>query len=176
MHLVFGKLWNNDLLLMVDPVSEEDARAAYEKGAEIMVAGGRVPLSTVEAGSDDRPVDPEPATWSLYAELDRGYVEVEFFNAFGTREATYSFDRQDDGRLFLTEVGEYDFAERTMDTDDNDWTSVEEHAFAPDGTSSKVVRTRTGVTMEEFTGTDVERNWEPVPAWGEWDSITRRQR
>ncbi|NUR07605.1 MAG: hypothetical protein HOQ22_16305 [Nocardioidaceae bacterium] len=180
MHLAYGNLWNNDLKLMIDPVPAEDAKVRYERGDEVMVAAGRVPLAGVEAGSDDRPDEPEPAVWSLYAELDRGYVEVEFFNAFGTREATYSFQQQDDGRLFLFEVSEYDFERRTPETGDWDWSRVEEHSFEPDGSSSTVVRTKAGsgtdVAMQEYTGTDVERNWEPVPAWGDWDSITRRQR
>jgi hypothetical protein len=182
MHLIHGSLWNNDLRLMMDPVPADEARAVYERGGEIMVAAGRVPLQGVAADSaEPDPEDPEPAAWSLYAELDRGFVEVEFFNLFGTREATYSFRRQPDGRLFLAEVAEYDFDQRTADTGDWDWSSVEEHLFEPDGTSSLTRRRKlpdgsTDVTTEDFKGGDFAAHWEPVPAFGEWDSITRRQR
>jgi hypothetical protein len=181
-HLVYGNLWNNDLKLMIDPVSEEDARTIYEAGGEVMVAAGRAPLSGVSADSDEEdPEDPEPAEWSLYAELDRGYVEVQFFSFFGTREATYGFDRQPDGLLFLTDVSEYEYERRTMDTGDDDWSTFTQYTFRPDGTSEEVAHVRTAdggedVRRTERRGADLAEHWEPVPEFGRWDSITRRQR
>jgi hypothetical protein len=181
-HLIYGRLWNNDLEVMVDPMSEEEARKTFETGGEVMVAAGRAPLSGIASDSDeDEPEDPEPAEWSLYADLDRGYVEVQFFGFFGTREATYGFDRQSDGVLFLTDVSEYDFARRTMTTEDDDRSTFTLHTFRPDGTSTEVVHTRDAdgsedVRSTERRGADLAEHWEPVPEFGRWDSITRRRR
>lgn len=136
-----------------------------------------------------RPRGEQPAEWSLYTELSRSartpeqpdVALVQFYDFWGTRVVDHSFYRQPDGRLFLTEVVEFEFADHTGFVDDFDWTTMTVHHFRPDGTSDVTERRTTagGQTEERTTkhrGGDVATHWEDVPAWGDWASITRRDR
>ncbi|MDO9457661.1 hypothetical protein [Nocardioides sp.] len=187
-HLIFGSRWNNGFSMMLDAMSEDDARARYEQGLEVSIACGVEELAAEPP--DDLDFEGEqPAEWELYTELSRherrpdqpGVAIVEFYNFWGTRVAAHYFYRQDDGRLFLAQVDELDFTDTSRFVEDNEWAVLTEHSFSPDGTSSVVVRTtqpdgRTDVTMSEHAGGDFASHWEPVPAWGDWASITRRDR
>lgn len=187
-HLIYGSRWNNGFSMMLGAVSESVAREHYDQGLTISIASGVAELAA--ARPDDLAFEGEqPAEWSLYTELSRSVrrpsqpdvAMVEFYNFWGSREATYYFYRQEDGRLFLQQVNEYDFADDTAFAEDNEWSVLTEHAFRPDGYSSVVVRRElpdgsTDVEMTEYSGGDFSTHWEPVPAWGDWASITRRDR
>lgn len=180
-YLIHGSRWSDGPNLMLDPISEEEARAAYEKGDAVCVACGRATLTGYVSGEDREAEPGEPAEWTLFAELARDVVVVEFFNFWGTREATYTFRRQPDGRLFLVEAVEYEFEDLTRYVDGNAWSVMEEHSFDPDGTSSVTVyRARPDgsqdVSMTEYKDGDFSAHWEPVPTFGDWTSLTRRQR
>ncbi|WP_147381295.1 hypothetical protein [Nocardioides immobilis] len=187
-HLLYGTGWSEIYKVMLTPMSEDEARARYEAGDKVKVACGVEPLTPDDPDDLDLEGD-EPAVWTLLAELKRStrepgqpdVVEVEFFNFWGTREASYYFRLQADGRLFLTNVYEYEFADSSGFVRGNDWSVLTEHSFRPDGTSSVVVRRSqpdgsTDVSKTEFQGGDFSTHWEPVPAWGDWASITRRDR
>lgn len=187
-YLIYGVLWNNALSMMQDPMSVDDAKARYEHGLEVGIASGLEELAAEPP--DDLDFEGEqPAEWWLYTELSRStrsslqpdVAIVEFYDFWGTKVADHTFHRQDDGRLFLTEAAEYDYATSTGFVEDNEWTAMTVHHFQPDGTS-KVVERRTasdGSTEERSTehrGGDFRTHWEDVPAWGDWASITRRDR
>lgn len=187
-HLAYGTGWSEIYKVVLNPMTESEARARYEAGEPVKIACGEEPLTLDDPDDLDLEGD-EPAVWTLYADLGQSrrdpdqpdVVEVEFFNFWGTREASYFFRRQDDGRLFLTDVAEYEFADTSRFVRGNDWSVLTEHSFRPDGTSAVVVRTAlpdgsTDVKKTEHAGGDFSAHWEPVPDWGEWASITRRDR
>lgn len=187
-HLSYGTGWSEKYRLVLKPMTEDEARARYEAGDKVKIACGEEPL-TAEVPDDLDLEGDEPAVWTLLAELRRStrepsqpdIVEVEFFNFWGTREATYYFRLQDDGRLFLTNVDEYEFTDNSRFVRGNDWAVLVQHEFRPDGTSATVVRRSlsdggTDVTRTEYAGGEFSSHWEPVPAWGDWASITRRDR
>lgn len=178
MHLIYGSRWNDDLLVMLDPISEDEARATYEKGAEVSVAAGPEPLLGMDPEDFDAPDGEDPATWWLYAELDRDYLGTTFYNPWGAKEAAYHFYRQPDGRLFLSNVAEYEYADPT---DADAWSTVTEYLFKPDGYSRTVTRKALpdgsqDVDMIEYRGGDFSHHYEPVPAFGEWAGVLKRRR
>lgn len=187
-HLIFGITWHPGFKLMMEPLSEEEARAAYEAGTEVTIACGADELMPEDLADLEFTGD-QPAEWSLYTELTRSTRDdenhdvavLDFYDVWGTRVLTYYFDRQPDGRLFLANAAEYEFTDATQQHDEYDWTVMTEHLFRTDGYSSITVHRllpdgSTDVTMTEYSGGDFSTHWEPVPAWGQWDSITRRHR
>jgi hypothetical protein len=187
-HLIYGSRWNNGFSMMLGPLSEQEARVRYEHGLEVSIACGVAELAAEP--EDDLDFEGEqPAEWELYTELSRrsrrpdqpDLAMVEFYNFWGSRVASYYFDRSDDGRLFLGQVDEFEFSDNTGFAEDHEWSVLTEHYFRPDGSSSVVIRHALpeggqDVTQTEYTGGDVATHWEPVPAWGDWASITRRDR
>ena len=178
-HLIYGSQWNDELFVMLDPVSEDEARALYEAGKEVSVAGGPEPLVGIVPGRKGNTYGEDPAAWWLYAELDRGYVQTTFYNPWGAKDASYSFYRQDDGRLFLANVSEYEYADPT--DPEAEWSTLTEYLFKPDGYSRTVTRKALpdgsqDVNMVEYSGGDFSSHFEPVPAFGEWAGVLKRQR
>lgn len=187
-HLIFGVTWHPELKLMMEPMTEEEARVAYEAGHEVTIACGAHELLP-EDPADLELIGDQPAEWSLYTELTRSQRDAEtenvavldFYDFWGTRVLTYFFYEQPDGRLFLANAAEYEFSDATQQHDEYDWTVMTMHRFRPDGYSSVSVHRllpdgSTDVTMTEYADGDFTTHWEPVPAWGDWDSITRRDR
>jgi len=178
-HVIYGSLWNDELMVMLDPVPEDEGRATYVGGGEIWIAGGPEPLTGIDPEDFEAPDGEDPAAWSIFAVLERGYLQVDFYNLWGVKEAFYAFRRQEDGRLFLTDVSEYEYADPT--DRQAEWSSVTEYHFEPDGYSSEVTRTELpdgsqDVKMVERSGGDFSNHYEPVPAFGEWAGVLKRQR
>lgn len=187
-HLIFGVTWHPDLKLMMEPLTEHEARAAYEAGTDVTIACGAHELLP-EDPADLELTGDQPAEWSLYTELTRSARDdtkddvavLDFYDFWGSRIATYYFYRQPDGRLFLANVAEYEFADARQQHDEYDWTVMTMHRFRPDGHSSVTVHRllpdgSTDAAMTEYARGDFSAHWELVPEWGQWDSITRRHR
>lgn len=178
-HLIYGTDWNPDFQVMFNPMSVDDARHRYESGEVVMVAAGFQEMAGCDIMADEVPPG-RPADWTLYAELDRGVVQVEFYLPHGSRVATYDFDLQPDGRLFLVEVGEYEFLDPTK-WPGNPFSSLTVTLFRPDGSSGQQVYRSLpdggqSFDMTEYRGDSHPDLWEPVPTFGDWESIIRRRR
>jgi len=179
LHLIYGATWNPQLMVMLDPVGEDQARAAYESGAELTIAGGPEPLLGIDPEDLSAPDGEDPATWSIHARLDTGYLGVAFYNPWGTKEADYTFRRQDDGHLFLGEVWEYTYTDPTQRR--ATWSTAQHLVFQPDGHSrhTRITNNPDGSQSYEETehaGGDLSHHVEPVPAFGEWGGVLKRQR
>ena len=96
------------------------------------------------------------------------YCATNFLAGNGKPELSYSFEERD-SRLFLFEAGYYAYDEHGKVT------SYDEYYFTPDG---KVTITKHS-GAEHVVGTntvDVTGNWEPIPAFGEFRALLRRER
>ena len=178
-HQIYGSRWNSDLMVMLDPVGEDEARTAYEHGGVISAAAGPAPLVGIVPGAPGNTYGEDPAAWSFYAELGDGYLQVSFYNPWGATDARYSFRRQDDGRLFLSNVVEFDHLDPT--DPETGWSTMTQHVFEPDGYSKTTTHTKLpdgsqDVQMTEFRGGDFTHHWEPVPEFGQWAGVLKRQR
>jgi hypothetical protein len=154
--ITYAERWSDAAGGPVDELGEDEARRRHESG-ELYVA---------VLGGDERP------RAYVEARLEKGFVGVHFLDEDGRNTVTYVFGREDDDeRMFLQRATWRDFAA------DGEVARGESYTFKRDGTI--YVESKDYVTREASRGEkkdDVSSNWEPVPAFGEYDSIARLER
>jgi hypothetical protein len=116
--------------------------------------------------------DPESADAYLEVRLEVGFVGVHFLDEDGRGYVTYLFAKQDgDDRLFLNQASRREFDE------DGNVRRGQVYYFERDGTihfEEKDYEKREAKLGEKRD--DVSGNWEPVPAFGRYESIARLER
>jgi hypothetical protein len=153
--LTYCERWNTKQKTPIFPMSEDEARARHDNGE----------LYTVVLGDHAAPQLVE-------LNLKEGYVGVRWLEAHGKDALRYAFRRNDD-RLFLTEV-----ALNTV-SDEGKVVQAESTLIKPDGTVEVSLFdnvNRTVKTAEPASGKDVTAMWEDVPSFGDYTSISRRER
>lgn len=150
----YGERWHTKDRAPIHPLTAGQARARHEAGE----------LYTAILGTGEQPVVVEVF-------LEDGYVGVRFIESHGRDGLFYAFRRQGD-RLFLTEA-----KVNTVD-DDGKIVLSESTMLKPDGTVElRRFDRRTGVReTSEPTTSDVSMCWEDIPAFGDYASISRRDR
>jgi hypothetical protein len=147
----------------IDPIDPAEAARRHAAGE-----GEGYTAVSEEDGSVDLVVD---------VALAPGNVAVHFADEFGRRELIYTFRRQENGHLFLSEVISYEYGDSTDRGDYAEPIGTETFEFDPDGVVRRITQdSARGGTLEERDTVDVAPNWEPVPAFGQYDSITREDR
>jgi hypothetical protein len=147
--------WNNKQKTPIFPMSEDEARARHDSGE----------LYTAVLG------DPETPT-VVEVFLTDGYVGVRWLEPHGKDAMRYAFRRTED-RLFLSEV-----AINTVSAEGK-VVEAESTLIKPDGTVQVSLFdnvNRTVKAAEPQTGNDVAAMWEDLPQFGDYASITRRER
>jgi len=140
----------------VEEIDDEEARRRHASGQ----------LYTAILG------DPSAPRAYVDVRLERGFVGVHFLDDDGRDYVTYLFGKQKgDDRMFLEQA-----TWREYGTGD-DVRRGENYIFKRDGTIHIDVvnyenRERQGGDKEE----DVSGNWEPVPEFGEYESVARLER
>jgi hypothetical protein len=147
--------WNNKQKTPIFPMSEDEARARHESGE----------LYTAVLGDHETPTVVEVF-------LTEGYVGVRWLESHGKDAMRYAFRRFED-RLFLSEV-----AINTVSAEGR-VVEAESTLIKPDGTVEVSLFdnvNRTVKTEEPQIGKDVTAMWEDIPDFGDYASITRRER
>lgn len=107
-----------------------------------------------------------------------GYAAVWFFDGRLRRTAKHGFRRLTDDRLFLVESTEWTYA--TAEQAEFDAAAhVRSRWLSPDGTGRETVRYPPGsewAVGETGLKVPVDGLWEPVPRFGDWASLARRNR
>lgn len=121
----------------------------------------------------------DPAAPRCYVELawENNHVGVWFLDDELRRNVHYSFTRLDETIMFMDAVGLWYYADgagRSL----GDASRIEMVDYSADG---HVRRTSIDVprkleTVEEFSDVPLDINWEPVPAFGDYRSVTRLDR
>jgi len=158
MDYLYGRSWFADERKPVAPISEEQARAAFDDGPQLAVAAveevGLVPRYTLEMNARAEAVD------------------VHLYDAHGSEVSALSYHTLK-GRLFLFNVVEW------LYPDDGQYHGMmgaladRTYLFKPNG----YARLRTKVeaapaaTIEEFTDVNVSDHWLDPLEWGDWDRI-----
>jgi hypothetical protein len=154
MTVRYCERWNNRQRQPIVALSADEARARHDSGE----------LYTAVLG------DENPTLVEVFG--NEGYVGVRWLEPHGRDAMRYAFRRVED-RLFLSEV--------TINTVGAEGKVVEAEStlIKPDGTV-EVSRfenlNRTVQTSKPKAGTDVAAMWEAVPRFGDYASITRRER
>lgn len=158
----YGKIRN-------EPYPEEEARRRFESGERCTLLVGR---------------DIKEPRVVLQADLCGARIEVTWLDTFQRPELMYLFVVQKDAdwpkdKLLLeqTRISMYDTDERPPGVRA---AYNEYYAFHADGKYYGTRGKRDGVDVEETTGQlepeQLDLQIEPVPAFGEWDSLLRQER
>ncbi|MGH3391524.1 MAG: hypothetical protein ACRDOO_21860 [Actinomadura sp.] len=119
------------------------------------------------------PVCPE-----VLIEVDwkNAHLGVWFSDAEGRRDLHYAFTRIDGTWLFLAEVTLWTYPEGAVFPFEA--SVVETISFREDGRVKQAIddSSADSVKVFEYSGVPVHTNWEPVPAFGDWTSVARRDR
>jgi hypothetical protein len=154
--VTYAARWSEPVGGPVDELDEDEAQRRHEAGElyTAILGDGMTPRAYVEV------------------RLEKGFVGVHFLDDDGRNFATYLFGKQaDDDALFLERATwrEYD--------EDGELVRGEAYFFKPDGTIH--VESKDYVEREASRGDkrdDVSGNWEPVPEFGRYESVTRLER
>lgn len=147
--------WNDLTKEMREPYDSQTARARHERGA----------LYTAALGGPSSPHT------LVEVRLETGWIGVHFLDAQLRRWTTYSFDTIDDERLFLRQYrrSEYDDAGKQ--------TATEMMNFSEGGVVTIQRANQLDKTVSQYeVQTDVSSNWEPIPAFGKYELISRFDR
>lgn len=143
----------------VDPYTVEQARQIDAEGEPIAVVLG--------------PLDAPDAVLEITRSED--FARVFFVDKYGRRQASYTFLQVDADRMFLEEVTVWDYPD-VPDSDEPN--SIESTVIAQDGTSVETTEDFVAgeIITRQYRDIPLTDYWEPVPAFGEWDSIARKAR
>lgn len=161
MRWAYCDRWNGLLEEPIEPFAASEAQRRHETGK----------LYTAIGTESDR------VKVLVEVRLETGYVGVKFLDDLARNELIYSFSVVD-GRLFLSEIISYDYGDSQERGDDADPVAVENFAYTPEGTcrhkvDNSLVET---ISAEDYHSVDVASHWEPVPPFGDYDSVTKWDR
>ncbi len=159
--ITYCRRWNNKLIKPIEPLTPAEA-LRKDRGKEwytVVVGDVAAPRCYVEVA------------W------ENDHLGVWFLDDKLRQSAHCSFTRLDDTTLFLDAVGCW-YYPRIGGRSLADASRIEKVVYKTDG----FVRRRTTdvrkkkVKIEEFTDVPLDINWEPVPVFGDYRSVTRVDR
>jgi hypothetical protein len=155
-QVTYARRWNLVLGKPLDPVSEQEARRLDEAGDFYLVVfdGGYVQVNWAERALAVYFLDERTRPWLCY-----------------------TFVRLDEDRMFMESVLRWEYPDETARAMTGA-TLTEELRYRQDGVVEREVRDDVAreVRRQTITDVSVDINWEPVPRFGEWDSVVRQDR
>ena len=160
MRVTYCEQWNDRLRAPAGERSEEEARRLDAAGE----------LYSVVLGDPSSPDAEVQVYWK------NSVLTVSFMDKSARRHVKYVFRKMDEKRLFLTDVTTWTYPEGARFIFEA--TRIEHILFQPDGYSHKRVddKSSDNIEISEYRDVPVDANWEPVPEFGDWESVTRYQR
>lgn len=159
--ITYCERWNNKLMRPIEPLTAEEAQRR-DQAKE---------LYTVVVG--------DPAAPRCYVEIawENNHVGVWFLDEVLRRSAHLSFTRLDDTMMFLDAMVLWHYPRRAGRSLE-DASSIEKVVYKTDGyvRRKKIDVRKRKETIEEFTDVPLDINWEPVPVFGDYRSVTRVDR
>lgn len=161
---VYGKVWNQTLRKMRDPISETVARQRFETGPWFSVARLRTDILGI-------PI------WSIELEPHGEVAKVLFYNTVGSIEKSHTFQRTSE-RLFMEKSIKYHYPDDSCFARMNEADIVTVINYQPDGITYVTTDdiTRPDIERTSYEGVNITPNWEPMPKFGDWESLARRDR
>jgi hypothetical protein len=104
-------------------------------------------------------------------------AKVRFFDLSRSLRFVYEFGRVGDA-LFLDTIREYTYPDDGVQRRQNEAGVVETLRYTPEGLVHQRKDDTSKPTVEEadYRDVDVSSHWEPIPEFGQWDSIARFDR
>ena len=146
-----------------------------------------VPLSEAEAQARDaagdeytavlpQPGSSHPVLVSVVWKND--YVGVAFIDEYGRKYMQYSFYKKNETSLFLTNVFIWTYPNNDPKLLFGDAVKQEEIQYREDGYVRRIVidKAQAVKDIREYSDVPVDDNWEPIPTFGDYRSIGRKER
>lgn len=162
MEITYCEVWSSQLRAPTDTMSAEQARDRDAKGESYCVVLG----------------DPGAPRALLEIVPENDHIRVSFVDGKGRTHTSYNFTKTD-GRMFLAKVTIWSYPDSArLKSEAN---RIENYDFRPDGLAIQTVKEKVPgqsrkATKEERRGVPVTSNWEPIPKFGDWESIARYDR
>lgn len=153
--------WNNLTETPMNPLTPEQAQARHASGH----------LYTAAASPDEHSA---PAL-RVELRLETGYSSVIFMDEYGRDSLDYTFTLIN-GSLFLETATSYNYGDSQERGGYADAERMESYEFTADGIIRRTVEVDGEESRESRNGVDVTGNWEPVPNFGAYDALIRRDR
>ena len=161
MQVTYCRRWNFLHDQPIDPLTEAQARKRDAAGK----------LYTVVLGD---PAGPEKIIEVVRAS---GHVGVAFFDPLQRQSLYYTFTRVDDDTMFLHGMTNWKYPNDAAKTiNESCW--IEHFEYHQDGIVEHEVRDEQAdeIRITKYRDVKLDINWEPVPAFGDWDAIARYDR
>jgi hypothetical protein len=153
--------WNNLTETPMTPLTPGQAETRHVSGE----------LYTAVASRDTRSV-PE---LRVEMRLETGYSSVIFMDEHGRDILDYTFTLVD-GSFFLETATSYFYGDSSERGGYAEAERTETYEFTTDGIIRRTVEIDGEESVESRHGIDVTGNWEPVPTFGAYESLIRRDR
>lgn len=159
--ITYCERWNNTLIRPIEPLTAAEAqRRDQDKELYTVVVG-------------------DPAAPRCYVEIawENDHLGVWFLDEKLRRSAHLSFTRLDDTMMFLDAIVLWHYSGRAGRSFE-DASRIEKVVYKTDGyVRRKTIDVRKRKeTIEEFSDVPLDINWEPVPVFGDYRSVTRVDR
>ncbi|WP_418957087.1 hypothetical protein [Streptomyces tritici] len=161
MTWIYCEEWNELTERPMGPLTVAEAQARH--------VGGELYTAILYTEDEPHPELRVEVRW------ETDYAAVIFMDELARDALDYTFSVID-GSLFLEEVTIYDYGDAKERGGYASAERVETYTFAPDGVGTRTVDVDDEVTEESRDGLDVSLHWEPVPEFGAYDSLIRRDR
>ncbi len=171
MEFSYCREWNDAQWVAIDPMSAEEARLRFE---------GRVAepfhwfsvVARRDGVQDDGPVE-----FILEVLPHADYIKAKFFEVSHSLGLTFGFTTID-ARLFLDEITQYSYGDGAGYHLESDATVIDASSFAADGSVHRTLddTSKPTVSEEDYRNVDVSVHWEPIPEFGQWESLGRYKR
>lgn len=153
--------WNNLTETPMNSLTPEQAQTRHASGE----------LYTAVASPDEH----SAPTLRVEMRLETGYASVIFMDEHGRDSLDYTFTLINDS-LFLETATSYDYGHSEERGGYADAGQTESYEFTPEGIIRRTVEVDGEESRESRHGIDVASNWEPVPNFGAYDTLIRRDR
>ncbi|MEV0635210.1 hypothetical protein AB0I77_09640 [Streptomyces sp. NPDC050619] len=161
MMWTYCEQWNNLTETPMDPLTPEQAQARH--------ASGQLYTAVAHAAQNSAPA------LRVGIRLETGYASVIFMDEYGRDTLDYTFTLIN-GSLFLETAASYTYGDSQERGGYADADRTETYEFTPDGVMQRTVEADDEESKESRHSVDVSSNWEPVPSFGAYDSLIRRER
>lgn len=153
--------WNNLTETPMIPLTPEQARNRHSSGE----------LYTAVAS----PREGTAPELRVEMRLETGYASVVFMDEYGRDTLDYTFTLIS-GALFLETVRSYSYGHSQERGGYADTDRTETYEFTTNGVVQRTVEVDGQESTESRHDIDVSTNWEPVPDFGAYSSLIRRER
>ncbi|WP_146229264.1 hypothetical protein [Nocardia neocaledoniensis] len=157
----YGKSWNFGSGLPIDEVSRDQAYSRNGRGQPYSVGF----------------VDTPGLAQVLQVNWGQGNLSANFLDEFGRVSSKYTFYMSKQNVLFLGDVVMFEYSTSGyVDPAYSD--AIVSYLYTSDGSMTEVVSPQGGGLdkVTEFFDVDLSANFEPIPDFGDWDSIRRYDR